>query len=81
MVACTLAASVTCAVKLKLPALVGVPVMGKQGDFWEAAGPRNVIVLGGGLAGLAAATALAQKGVAVTVVEGRQKERSALFEI
>ena len=27
LVACTLAASVTCAVKLKLPALVGIPVM------------------------------------------------------
>jgi squalene-associated FAD-dependent desaturase len=33
---------------------------------------RSVIVLGGGLAGLSAATALAEKGISSTVVEGRQ---------
>src|SRR5688572_11130058 len=31
--------------------------------------PRSVTVVGGGLAGLAAATVLAERGVAVTVVE------------
>lgn len=34
---------------------------------------RPVIVIGGGLAGLAAATALAERGVTVTVIEGRQQ--------
>jgi len=33
---------------------------------------RNVIVIGGGFAGLSAATALAERGFSVTVVEGRQ---------
>ena len=32
-------------------------------------GPRRVVVVGGGIAGLAAATGLAERGVAVTVVE------------
>jgi len=33
---------------------------------------RRIVILGGGFAGLSAATALAEKGYAVTVVEGRQ---------
>src|ERR1041385_8024267 len=33
---------------------------------------RNVIVIGGGFAGLSAATALAEQGCRVTVLEGRQ---------
>ena len=33
---------------------------------------KDVVVLGGGFAGLSAATALAERGIAVTVVEGRQ---------
>ena len=33
---------------------------------------KKIVILGGGFAGLSAATALAQKGFAVTVVEGRQ---------
>src|SRR5689334_80268 len=33
---------------------------------------KKVIVIGGGFAGLSAATALAEQGVSVTVLEGRQ---------
>src|ERR1041385_4319009 len=33
---------------------------------------RNVIVIGGGFAGLSAATALAEQGCRVTLLEGRQ---------
>src|SRR5687767_5900797 len=33
---------------------------------------KSVIVIGGGFAGLSAATALAERGFAVTVLEGRQ---------
>lgn len=33
---------------------------------------RNIVVIGGGFAGLSAATALAERGFVVTVIEGRQ---------
>ena len=35
--------------------------------------PRHVVVIGGGIAGLAAATVLAERGVRVTLIEARQQ--------
>jgi len=40
-----------------------------HGVLKAPATPRNVVVVGGGIAGLAAATVLAERGVSVTVVE------------
>ncbi|MFM8436674.1 MAG: FAD-dependent oxidoreductase, partial [Planctomycetia bacterium] len=51
--------------------------------FVHGAGPRpRVAIVGGGLAGLAAAAALVERGMAVTVVESRRRcgGRAASFE-
>ena len=44
-----------------------------QGGVARVREPRHVIVVGGGIAGLAAATVLAERGVRVTVLEAQQQ--------
>ncbi|MFJ4440344.1 FAD-dependent oxidoreductase [Streptomyces sp. NPDC088923] len=46
-----------------------VVVPGPQGRAWAGARRPSVVVVGGGIAGLAAATGLAERGVRVTVLE------------
>jgi hydroxysqualene dehydroxylase len=55
----------------------GASAHGRSGDMANRrpsanAPTRQILIIGGGFAGLAAATALSERGIAVTVVEGRQ---------
>ena len=66
---------------LVLPALSQSLLCGLQPPAASAAGPMRVIVIGAGLAGLAAAWELRRRGMSVTVLEGRNRVGGRVYTL